>query len=216
MILFISLSLLLFLLLVSVLWWQVRHEQSGQRYVVIVGLMSLAPITFAVYSMIGSPSHIGPQQVITPPMAAGVTAEDINNMVARLEQRLQGDTDDVDGLAMLARSYRVRGEFEKSIDTYQRLVTLQPENIEWLMSMVDIRIDTNKGSVDDDAVQWLQQAVAIQPTLPNVLWLLGLSQAQRGNNAQAEQYWLSLLPLLEGTEQQQELKLILDQLQAQG
>jgi cytochrome c-type biogenesis protein CcmH/NrfG len=112
-------------------------------------------------------------------MAEGITADDINNMVARLEERLKGDTDDVEGLAMLARSYRVKGEFAKSLETYGRLVALEPENIQWRINMIDISTTAQEGFVDDVAFSWIEQGLKIDSQNPNLLWLAGLAKVQR-------------------------------------
>ncbi len=145
-------------------------------------------------------------------MAEGITADDINNMVARLEERLKGDTDDVEGLAMLARSYRVKGDLAKSLETYGRLVALEPENIQWRINMIDISTSAQEGFVDDVALSWIEQGLVIAPENPNLLWLAGLAFVQRQDIELAHGYWQKLLPLLEGKPQQTELQVLLNEL----
>lgn len=211
--LFLILSILMFVIIVGVFWRVIKHDNTMRRYGVLAGLFALAPLCFGIYVYIGSPTSIDPKPVSKPPMmAGGVTAEDINNMVARLEERLKGNTDDVEGLAMLARSYRVKGDFAKSLETYGRLVVLEPQNIEWRIHMIDISTSAQEGYVDDIAFGWVEEALLIDPQNPNLLWLAGLAKVQRQQVDQAQSYWQQLLPLLEGKQQQKELQVLLNEL----
>lgn len=213
MIVFISLSILIFAVVGLVLWQVIKHDHTMRRYGVLAGVMLLAPVTFGIYVLIGSPASIYAEQTAPPSMAqSGITEEDINNMVARLEERLQGDTDDVDGLAMLARSYRVKGDLAKSLETYARLVALEPNNVLWLIDMIDISTSVQDGYVDDVAKGWVERGLVIDPQNPNLLWMAGLAAVQRQDTVQAQSYWQQLLPLLEGKPQQAELQALLNEL----
>jgi cytochrome c-type biogenesis protein CcmH len=213
MIEFVSLSILMFVIVGLVFWQVIKRDNTMRRYGVAASLLLLAPATFGIYLVIGSPAAINPKQpTVAPMMAEGITADDINNMVARLEERLKGDTDDVEGLAMLARSYRVKGELAKSLETYGRLVALEPGNIEWRINMIDISTSAQEGFVDDVAFSWIEQALEIDPQNPNLLWLAGLAKVQRQQVEQAKLYWQQLLPLLDGKPQQTELQVLLNEL----
>jgi cytochrome c-type biogenesis protein CcmH len=210
---FVSLSILMFVIVALVFWQVIKHDNTMRRYGVAASILLLAPVTFGIYLVIGSPVAINPKQPTgAPMMAEGITADDINNMVARLEERLKGETDDVQGLAMLARSYRVKGELAKSLETYGRLVALEPSNIEWRINMIDISTSAQEGFVDDVAFSWIEQALDIEPQNANLLWLAGLAKVQRQQIEQAKLYWQQLLPLLEGQPQQTELQVLLNEL----
>ena len=210
---FISLSVLMFVIVALVFWQVIKHDNTMRRYGVLAGVLLLAPATFGIYLFIGAPAAINPEQPTgAPRMAEGITADDINNMVARLEERLKGDTDDVEGLAMLARSYRVKGDLAKSLETYGRLVALEPENIQWRINMIDISTSAQEGFVDDVALSWIEQGLVIAPENPNLLWLAGLAFVQRQDIELAQGYWQKLLPLLEGKPQQTELQVLLNEL----
>jgi cytochrome c-type biogenesis protein CcmH len=210
---FISLSILMFVIVALVFWQVIKHDKTMRRYGAIAGILLLAPATFGIYLVIGAPAAINPKQPSgAPMMAEGITADDINNMVARLEDRLKGDTDDVEGLAMLARSYRVKGDLAKSLETYGRLVALEPNNVQWRINMIDISTSAQEGFVDDVAFSWIEQALEIEPKNPNLLWLAGLAAVQRQQVEQARSYWQKLLPLLEGKSQQAELQVLLNEL----
>ena len=134
--------------------------------------------------------------------AAGMPAADrmqmIRGMVARLAERLEDESDDLEGWTRLARSYGVLGEAAKSRDAYARAAALAPDDPALLENYAATIVDAAP-----DGARVPQEAVAVYRRLAEIdrdnlaaLWHVGLAEAQRGNAAEARGLWRRLLALL--------------------
>jgi cytochrome c-type biogenesis protein CcmH len=211
MTLFVSLSVLFWLLIAAVLYQRLYRTKKTEQVPVIISVVLLIPLTVMLYLAIGSPAFIEPAvRQAEPPMM--VTQQDIDRMIAGLEQRLAGDTEDVEGLAMLARSYKVKGQYQQSIDTYQRLLALQPDNIDVMLSLIEVLVTVDGDKVSGKALELVERILTLNQNQPQALWLAGLAAAQRQQRQAALAFWQRLLPLLEGQPQQQDLTILIEQL----
>ena len=188
-------------------------DTAGTNGVIIALLCALIPFAALVlYQLTGTPQAL---QIVPNPVAATSPApnqQDIETMVGSLEQRLQDNPDDVEGWAMLARTYLALGRYESAIQTNKKLLTMIGENADLYAALADASALQAGGNLAGQPEQYLQQALALNPRHPHALWLTGLSAAQRGNNDNARSYWNTLLPLLADVpEQQNELRKIISQ-----
>lgn len=92
----------------------------------------------ALYLFLGSPGGLDSASVSAArDKPHAVTAEQIENMVARLAQRVKDAPDDVAARGMLARSYNALGRFSEAADVYAALLKLVPGNAELLADYAD-------------------------------------------------------------------------------
>jgi cytochrome c-type biogenesis protein CcmH len=141
-------------------------------------------------------------------MSSGDRQAFIRSMVQRLADRLEESPDDFDGWMRLGRAYGVLGETEKSSDAYGRAADLRPDDPSPLELHITALIQAadRTGPLPVAAVESLRRLQRLQPDNPRVLWYLGLTDAQSGDNAAALQKWRRLRGMLpEGSEQQKNL-----------
>ncbi|HEV7391719.1 MAG TPA: c-type cytochrome biogenesis protein CcmI [Burkholderiales bacterium] len=100
---------------------------SKSRRAAPIALGIAVPLTaLLLYSVVGTPDAIAPQS--EQGGSAGVTALQIECMVARLAARLESEPEDAAGWVKLGRSYAVLGRFKDSAGAYANAVKRLPSD----------------------------------------------------------------------------------------
>ena len=175
-------------------------------------VMSLVAITFAIWPLLkdlpGKTLLVGTSIVLITGSVAGLyyavgspnvpsgasQAPDVNQMVASLAARLQQQPDDVDGWAMLGRSYMTLGNYTEAARAYDRAVQLESaQNAQTLVALGVALVEGNQRQITPRAVSMFENALAIEPNNPEALFWGGISAYQSGNPSQAADRWELLL-----------------------
>lgn len=156
-----------------------------------LGLVAgLALATFALYRMVGAPAALDP--------AARVAPETLQDAIAQLEAKLQGDPAQADGWRLLGRAYASAQEPAKSRDAYARAAALSPDDPDVLAEAAESRALAAPGHhFDEQAVALLRHALDVQPTHQRARWFLGIAQRQAGDAAAAAATWQPLLAVVD-------------------
>jgi len=78
------------------------------------------------------------------------------------------------------------------------LLKLKPDDPDAMVAWVEATAETSPShQIDDASRAKLQRALQIEPTHQRALWLLGISDFQRKDYANATKQWKTLLPLLQ-------------------
>jgi cytochrome c-type biogenesis protein CcmH len=132
--------------------------------------------------------------------ASGMTPEDrasmIEGMVSGLSARLEENPDDLEGWTMLARSYGVIGEPEKSAEAFARAIELAPDDLALRLGRAEALIralDSQGNPIDEEAQAAVEAVAAKAPDHPFALYFLGLAAEQSGDKDAAREYWTRLL-----------------------
>lgn len=140
-----------------------------------------------LYLGLGNPAAMNP-----PPAAPQFTASDIERMVAGLAARLEKEPDNLQGWAMLARSYKAMGRFPEAARAYERTGTLLDDNAELLLDYADT-LAMAGGGFDAKTRQVIDKALALEPRHPQGLWLRGTAAYEAGDYRRALGDWEALL-----------------------
>ncbi|MDP6952596.1 MAG: c-type cytochrome biogenesis protein CcmI [Alphaproteobacteria bacterium] len=130
---------------------------------------------------------------------AEVPAEAPNpeEMVARLEARLQDEPDDGEGWMRLGRAKQVLGDLAASRAAYENAVRVLPDNVEALTALAQvIGEEANAETLPDEALTLYARVLEIDPHMAEALWFLGLDASQRDAKDEAREYWQRLLALM--------------------
>ena len=138
----------------------------------------------------------------------------IRGMVAQLATRLEAQPGDADGWLRLGRAYAVLGEHDKSASAYARAAALRPTDVSVLMQGVEALIEAQppNSPIPPPAVELLRRAEQADAKRPEVLWYLGLAEAQAGHAEAAQGFWRRLLDLL--PRESQDRKMVTDAIAA--
>lgn len=115
--------------------------------------------------------------------------QQIQAMVARLEERLKSQPDDVEGWTMMARSYTVMGRHADAMKAYQRLVQLKPHDAQALADLADATAMAGGRTLDGEPEKLIAQAVKLDPRNVKALALAGTVAFNHNDFKQAVAYW---------------------------
>jgi cytochrome c-type biogenesis protein CcmH len=152
--------------------------------------LSLALGAVLLYLALGNPAALNP-----PPPEQKMTAGDIERMVAGLAAKLENEPGNLQGWAMLARSYKAMGRLPDALRAYERVGSLMEGNPDLLLDYADA-LAASHGGFNEKARALIDQALKIDPAHPQGLWLRGTVYYNLEQYAKAQSDWEALLKLL--------------------
>ncbi len=180
--------------------WLDRPQRLLQGWPLAVVLAFVIPLVgWQLYQRIGSPALIPILAQSAPPAQTdGNTPDSPEALRARLEERVEVNPGDVEAWVLLARMEHENQQFEQAEGFYLKALEAAPEEPLILVELAENRLFAGgKRTFDDQARQWLRDALTLDPQNQKALWLLGLDAQQHEQWALAIQYWETLLPQLD-------------------
>jgi cytochrome c-type biogenesis protein CcmH len=146
-----------------------------------------------------APGPDAAQMAAAANMSEADRATMIKGMVTQLAARLEADPNDADSWVRLGRAYAVLAEHDKAADAYERASALRPGDVSVLVQGVQALIEAQKpdAPIPRRAIDLLHRAERIAPNQPEVLWYLGLAEAQAGHANAAQAYWRRVLDAIQ-------------------
>lgn len=185
--------------------WPLLRERAALRNYGFA-LVLLVPIaSLVLYQAVGTPAGIGvsgsPGQAAQPAAHPGGQSGmemDMNNMIARLEARLQENPADLEGWLLLGRSYKATQKYDQAQSALVRAIQLAPNDPLVMVELAEARMFTSGNpTVSADVRGMLEKVLEIDPDQQKALWLLGIAAAQDGEDEQALNLWSRLAVQLE-------------------
>lgn len=127
--------------------------------------------------------------------AAGMTQENVNQMVDRLAERLKSNPDDLAGWARLARAYKVQGRLEEASNAYAKTGKLMDSDPDLLTQYADLLAMQSK-SLQGKPTELVNKALTLAPKHPMALMMAGQAAYQAGQYAKAFGHWETALTTL--------------------
>lgn len=190
--------------------------RSSNGFIVAVLCCTIPLAALLLYRITSTPEALDLTAATATPGSAtsdsptGITSANIEPMLQLLQQHLQDEPNDLEGWAILARSYQSLGRHQDSIRANITRLELGEENADIYVALADASAVLAGGSLTGQPNHYLQQALALDPDHPQALWLAGLAAAQLKDGAVARKYWDRLMPML-ADDQQRELQAIIQQ-----
>jgi cytochrome c-type biogenesis protein CcmH len=150
--------------------------RPGRIFVLALVITLLLPLAaVGLYLVVGTPVALNgvPKQA---PL-------NIDQAVAELQQHLTQKPDDVQGWLLLGQTYNAMHKGSEARDAYGKVLDLDANNTAAL--------------IEGRSLELLQHAVQLEPDNQRGLWLLGISQFQHDQFAEAAATWRKLQPLLD-------------------
>lgn len=169
---------------------------SGRAGAVIVAI-AVPAVSFAVYLQLGTPQAIsqapkGPITASANTTAQGQQPHSLDEMVARLEQRLQANPEDPEGWVMLARSYVAMNRLATARGAYVQAYQRRPNDPRLIVGYAEVLARLNGNRFSREAGDLLHTALRHDPDFPQALWLAGFAASERGDYSEAIGYWKRL------------------------
>jgi cytochrome c-type biogenesis protein CcmH len=149
-------------------------DASGGRWLAIVLVLLVPAMAVTLYQRIGTESAIERLAAGDAGVAAKPSGQhSLETMVERLAERMQKEPDNVEGWALLGRSYVALNRSSDAVAAYQHALQLSPDDPEILSSYADVLVMAHNGDFTDEVGQLLDKALAADPEYPKALWLRG-------------------------------------------
>ncbi|MGR8930637.1 MAG: c-type cytochrome biogenesis protein CcmI [Gammaproteobacteria bacterium] len=163
------------------------------RWVIAILLLLIPGISLLFYQLLGEPYALAKAELQATQTKA---MENIDAMVAKLEQRLKAQPGDLEGWMMLGRSFSYMQQYQKAADAFAELYRRQPENLEAMMQYANNLAMARNGRMAGEPAELITKVLERDPGNPNALWLAGMAKAEAGDYAEAAEYWQKLLAVL--------------------
>jgi cytochrome c-type biogenesis protein CcmH len=129
-----------------------------------------------------------------PAQQQAAQSPDISAMMAKLEQHLRDDPNDVAGWLMLGRSYVALQRPDDAVTAYDRAHQLRP-SAEAALGLGEALSLRAGSEITPPAAQLFEEALTLAPNNPKALLYGGFAAATRGDRALARGRWQALKDL---------------------
>ncbi len=179
-----------------------------------LALALLLPVGAAgLYLWLGNPAALE-----IPGTRHEISADQINDMVAKLAARMAQNPDDLKGWSMLARSYKALRRFEEGEKAFEQVMRLgggDDPNV--LADFADLLAVRAGGNIEGKPLELVNRALQINPEHTMALALAGSAAYAREDFAATAGYWERLLKLLPPeSEDARALTTALEEVRAKG
>ena len=113
----------------------------------------------------------------------------IATVTERLALKMQGRPDDVDGWAMLARSYSVLGRHADASTAFERALALRADDATLIADYADALAMKANRSLEGEPMKQVQRALKLDPRNLKALSLAGTAAFARKDYAAAVKHW---------------------------
>lgn len=170
-----------------------RSGRSGGIFALVLAIALVLPISAGgLYLLIGTPAALnGVTAAEAPPM-------NINQALSELRAHLAEQPDDLKGWVLLAQTSTMQHDPQAARDAFDHVLKLDANNAEAMIGWAENDSMLHDSHlIEGRALDLLKRAVLLHPDSQRGLWLLGISDYQHGDYANAAATWRLLQPQLE-------------------
>jgi cytochrome c-type biogenesis protein CcmH len=170
-----------------------RFGRSRGVFALTLAIAFLLPLSAAgLYWLVGTPAALnGVSAEATPPLT-------MEQALTELRAHLTQQPDDVRGWMLLAQTSAMQHDAAAARDAYDHVLALDANNAEAMVGWAENdSIARSDHRIEGRALDLLKRAVQMHPDSQRGLWLLGISDFQRGQYHEAAATWRLLQPQLE-------------------
>lgn len=179
------------------------RSASGRWAIPLVGV-ALPLLSLYLYLALGEPEATAKAELAQNQAKA---ADNVQNMVAALAQRLQQQPEDLEGWMMLGRAYLYMQQYDNAAQAFAELNRRKPNDPAVMLHYADALSMARNGQMRGEPAELVDQALKLVPEDHTALWLGGMAKAEAGDYAQAIAYWQKLAAMLpEQDETKQQLQ----------
>lgn len=160
-----------------------------------IALAVLVPVAaVAIYARLGDPAAFDPglQAANQDPLEGHLSGDQLEQMVTALRERLEKEPDNAAGWSTLARTYYQMKRFPDAVKTYEKLVTLIPDDANLLADYADAAAMAQDRKFDGKPRELIARALKLDPAQWKALAMAGTDAFNQGDYKAAVARWESL------------------------
>lgn len=156
---------------------------SGHPKRTLVAMLVALPLLgTGLYAMLGTPAALDQMQ------RRDFSQQDVEAMVASLAAKLEKEPDNLQGWAMLARSYKTMRRPAEAERAYQKAWALVEQEPQLLADYADL-LASKTGDLAGRPEELIAKALKLDPDHLQSLWLAGTAAFNRADYAKAVEHW---------------------------
>jgi cytochrome c-type biogenesis protein CcmH len=140
----------------------------------------------------GQPQSQSPQSQ-SPQTQSAARLGTVDEMIARLVERLNRNPSDAEGWRMLGWSYFNTERFAQSAAAYAKAIALNPQRADFRSARGEALVRAADGRVTDEAKAVFEQALRLDAGDPKGRFFMGLAKEQTGDKLAALDDWVAIL-----------------------
>lgn len=163
----------------------------ARRLAFLVAVLGVPAVSLAFYLAYGSPDL--PGQPLAARIEAPLDDQDISTLVARVEQQLADNPEDLRGWSVLAPVYMRLGRFDDAARAYRTVIRLDGATAERESDLGYALVSAADGLVTTPARQAFERALALDPGIVRASFYLAVADEQDGDRESARDRWVAML-----------------------
>lgn len=173
-----------------------RRPAPATIALVLAALVAAAALSYSLFFRRGDAAPAGNAAAANASAGAQQEAARVEEMMARLLQRVRENPDDHEGWFLLGMAYRAMERFADATQALRRAMELQPRNADYtgyLAEMILIGATSTDRPPPPEAEQLFRRALTLQPGNPQARFYLATIRNERGDHRGAVDDLLALL-----------------------
>lgn len=164
-----------------------RHKASrGALAAALLSAVLLPSIAIYLYTLLGTPAALDERKLLGTPLIAASSTPAIGQKQQDMQKWLD-----------MAHAYDTEQRPAEAQGAYDRVLKIDAKNTVAMVGWVEADMSQHVNYfIDTSSRQLLEQAIAVDPNNQRALWLLGISDFQQKDYAQASATWRHLQQLL--------------------
>jgi cytochrome c-type biogenesis protein CcmH len=167
-----------------------RAVKPGRVAAIAAGI-AIPLVAILLYLAVGNPRALAPQAD-----SHGITRQQIEDMVERLDARMRENPDDATGWVMLGRSYAVLDRFPEAVSAYANAVKRSPPDAQLLADYADALAMAQGRRLQGEPERIVAQALKLDPRNVKALALAGTAAFENHDFKGAIAHWRKILEVV--------------------
>ena len=168
--------------------------------VIVLLALSIPVVAWCVYQQTGAKADWDITQTLEQARQKAVAGEstdqEVEQLIAQLNQRLEQRPQNTDYLMLLGSTQMKLANYVAAADVYRRLSEIYPNDPAVLAQYAQALYLSSARALTDKVRTVADKALSINPQQATVLGMMGIAYFEQGDFQQAVNYWQRLLPLL--------------------
>ncbi|MEM6382491.1 MAG: c-type cytochrome biogenesis protein CcmI [Pseudomonadota bacterium] len=160
------------------------------RLVLMIAFVAVPVGALSLYNWLGAPGL--PDRPLAERLEANTDQQDAAILIARVEDAVRQNPDDLRGWSILAPIYSRQGQFAQARNAYAQLLRLRGNDPALLTDLGEVIVIESQGLVTQEAMNRFEAALEIDPIFPKARYYRALGMIQDGNHDEARAALLSL------------------------
>ncbi len=191
-----------------------KEKSTSQKIIIIILVLLLSVFAIGLYQYLTQPEFVEQVTLLEELSSADSDEEkaaSVEKMLVHLEQRLLNNPDDAESWLILVNSYTTLERYDDALRAIENLYRIKGKDSSVMFRYADIMSMVNNGRFKGKPTELIDEALLIDPTNKNGLWLAGLAAIQNADIKKALKHWQQLHGLFdENSESQLKIKHYID------